>query len=137
MICVAAPDVERFPALEREARRVVRDREREGVRLEVVPALQHSRREDQDLVRDRQCGEHPGAADDDPVGRFAHDPEGDERVVELAHRLRSVDLWVGEGVGQRQIVVAHVQEVRQRVRTEARVALREVVARHAGRHHVG
>ena len=116
--------------------RVVRDREREGVRLHVVPTLQHRRREDQDLVGDRERGEHSRAADDDPVGGLADEPEGDERIVELARRLRSVDLRVGEGVGECEIVIADVMEVGERVGPKPWVALCEVVTGHAGGHHV-
>jgi hypothetical protein len=87
-------------------------------------------------VGDRQGGEHPCAANDDPVGGLAHDPEGDERVVELAHRLGTIDLRVGQRVGQGEIVVADVEEVGEGVGPEARVALREVLGRHAGRHDV-
>src|SRR4051794_1386831 len=136
MIAVAATDIERLAALERQARRVVGNAEGECVRLHVVAAFHNGRREDQDLVADRQGGQHPGAAHDDAVWRFANDAKSDVGIGELVGLLAPIDLRIGQRVRQGEVVLAHVLEVVPGVVGELRPALTEVLRSRSGSHQI-
>src|SRR5690606_20518439 len=100
----AAAVVQRRAAQVAQARRVVRDGERVGVRGVLRGAAQHGGGEDQQFVGGRRDGgEHAGTADDDAVLALFDDAGGQLSAELLTAGDGAVDLRRDQRVGGQQV----------------------------------
>src|SRR5581483_9635768 len=113
---VAAPVVERLAADEAQAERVARDRDGERVRAVLGRALQHRRREDEQLVGDRPDRREDARAADRHAVVVLLDHVGHDRAAELLRRRHApVRLRRHERVREEQVLLAHLLVVAARV----------------------